>query len=63
MDFAVVVPEISSVMEFEPLTFRAQAVSVASECEQAAYTTLPIARKMRGERGEQFCIAVTFIGF
>ena len=55
MKFAVVVvPELASVVEFEPRTFRAQALSVASVSEQAAYTPLPTARKSRGERGEQF---------
>ena len=55
MEFAVVVvPEFASVVEFEPRTFRAQALSVASVSEQAAYTPLPTARKSRGERGEQF---------
>jgi hypothetical protein len=55
LEFApVVVPEFASVVEFEPRTFRAQALSVASVPEQAAYTPLPTARKSRGERGEQF---------
>jgi hypothetical protein len=55
LEFAVVVvPEFSSVVEFEPRAFRAQALSVASVPEQAAYTPLPTARKSRGERGEQF---------
>ena len=57
MEFAVViVPEFTSVVEFEPRTFRAQALSVSSVSEQAAYTPHPgsIARKSRGERGEQF---------
>jgi hypothetical protein len=50
----VVVPEFASVVEFEPRTFRAQALSVASVSGQAAYTPLPTAGKSRGERGEQF---------
>jgi hypothetical protein len=50
----VVVPEFASVVEFEPRTFRAQALSVASVSEQATYTPLPTGRKSRGERGEQF---------
>jgi hypothetical protein len=55
LEFAVVVvPEFSSVVEFEPRAFRAQALSVASVPEQTAYTPLPTARKSRGERGEQF---------
>ncbi len=49
----VVVPDFASVVEFEPRTFRAQALNVESVPEQAAYTPLPIARKIRGERGEQ----------
>ena len=54
MEFAVVVaPEFAGVVEFEPRTFRAQALSVASVSEQAAFTALPIARKIRNERGEQ----------
>jgi hypothetical protein len=55
MEFAIVVdPEFASVVEFQPRTFRVQALSVESMSEQAAYTPLPIARKCRGERGEQF---------
>jgi hypothetical protein len=50
----VVVPEFSSVVEFEPRAFQAQALSVASVPEQAAYTPLPTAINSRGERGEQF---------
>jgi hypothetical protein len=50
----VVVPKFASVVEFEPRTFRAQALSVASVSGQAAYTPLPTAGKSRGERGEQF---------
>ncbi len=50
----VVVHEFANVVEFEPRTFHAQALSVASMSEQAAYTPLPAARKSRGERGEQF---------
>jgi hypothetical protein len=38
----------------------AQAFGVASVSEQVAYTTLPIARKMRGEQREHFSSAVTF---
>jgi hypothetical protein len=54
LEFAViVVPEFTSVVEFEPRTFRAQALSVARVSEQAAYTPLPTARKSRGEWGEQ----------
>jgi hypothetical protein len=49
-EFAVVVvPVFASVVEFDPRTFWAQAVSVASVPIQAAYTTIPISRKMRGE--------------
>ncbi len=55
MEFAVVVvPEFASVVEFEPRTFHAQALSVASMSEQGAYTSLSAARQSRGERGEQF---------
>jgi hypothetical protein len=50
----VVVPEFASVVEFEPRTFRALALSVESVSEQAAYAPLPTAKKIRGERGDQF---------
>jgi hypothetical protein len=51
LEFAiVVVPEFASVVEFGPHTFRAQALSVESVSEQAAYTPLPIARMIRGEQ-------------
>jgi hypothetical protein len=59
LEFAVVVvPEFASMVEFEPQTFHAQALSVASMSEQAAYTPLPAARKSRGEREGQFWSAV-----
>jgi hypothetical protein len=55
LEFAiVVVPEFASVVEFEPRTFLALAFSVESVSEQAACAPLPTARKIRGERGEQF---------
>ncbi len=40
----VVVPGFASMVEFEPRTFRAQALSVASMSKQAAYIGLPVAR-------------------
>ncbi len=59
LEFAfVVVPEFASVVEFEPLTFQSQALSVASMSEQAAYTPLPAARKSR----EQFWSSVSALG-
>jgi hypothetical protein len=52
----VVVQEFANVGEFEPQTFQAQALRVASMSEQAAYTQLPTARKSRGQRGKQFLV-------
>ena len=47
----VVEPEFASEVEFEPRALWAQALSVASVSEQAAYTALPITRKS-GASGE-----------
>jgi hypothetical protein len=64
LEFAiVVVTEFASVVEFKPRTFRALALSVESVPEQAAYAPLPTARKIRGERGEQFSKRCHFCWF
>jgi len=49
-----VVPEFASVVEFKPRTFQLQALSIAIVSEQAAFTTRPTARKVKGKLREQF---------